>query len=132
MDKAGQLPSRFNSLRATDWNLQTKDYHDSMKCCRKCGEKKEIEQFPFFASSTGGRKNTCTTCCKELSVLRKKLKDENIEFLKPFQKGDETDSPYILTIIIPDISSDIILRHLEMESQGAFIILNLLYLNGIG
>ena len=48
-----------------------------MKCCRKCGEKKEIEQFPFFASSTGGRKNTCAVCCKELSVLRKKLKDEN-------------------------------------------------------
>ena len=48
-----------------------------MKLCRKCGEKKEIEQFSFFASSTGGRKNTCTTCCTELSVLRKKLKDEN-------------------------------------------------------
>ena len=48
-----------------------------MKQCRKCGEKKEIEQFPFFASSTGGRKNTCTVCCKELSVLRKKLKEKN-------------------------------------------------------
>lgn len=43
------------------------------------------------------------------------LRDEKIDFIMPFKKGDETDSPYILTIIIPDISSDIILRHLEME-----------------
>jgi len=48
-----------------------------MKVCRRCGEKKEIEEFPLFSGPTNGRKNTCSTCCKSLSVLRRKLKEEN-------------------------------------------------------
>ncbi|MBM3453526.1 MAG: hypothetical protein FJX80_00085 [Bacteroidetes bacterium] len=48
-----------------------------MKCCRRCGTKKEIEEFPFFSGQQTGRKNTCAECTKELSRLRTKLKNEN-------------------------------------------------------
>lgn len=48
-----------------------------MKVCRRCNEQKEIELFPTFSNSTSGRKNTCGVCCKELSALRKKLKEQN-------------------------------------------------------
>ena len=47
------------------------------KVCRRCSQKKNIEDFPLFSGQQTGRKNTCSTCCNDLSVLRKRLKQEN-------------------------------------------------------
>ena len=50
---------------------------NSLKPCRNCKVPKLIEDFPFFSTNNAGRKNTCKTCTKHLSVLRKKLKSQN-------------------------------------------------------
>ena len=47
------------------------------KPCRRCLFDKNIEDFPFFSTSTAGRKNTCKECSNELSQIRAKLKSQN-------------------------------------------------------
>lgn len=47
------------------------------KKCRNCGESCLVSEFPYFSSSTAGRKNTCKKCSKTLSKLRSRLKKEN-------------------------------------------------------
>jgi hypothetical protein len=47
------------------------------KVCRACKHRKSIEEYPYFSTSSAGRKNTCKKCSSELAELRKKLKHEN-------------------------------------------------------
>lgn len=47
------------------------------KPCRKCHEDKPLDSFPFFSTSTAGRKNTCKQCSKELSAVRSRLRLAN-------------------------------------------------------
>lgn len=49
----------------------------SFKTCRNCKTDKLIEDFPYFSTNNAGRKNTCKTCTKHLSILRKQLKSQN-------------------------------------------------------
>jgi hypothetical protein len=45
-----------------------------LKSCRYCNEVKDITEFPFFSTSTAGRKNTCKCCTQKLKKVRAELK----------------------------------------------------------
>ena len=47
------------------------------KPCRKCGDIKPLDSFPYFSTSTAGRKNTCKSCSRELSKVRSRLRSAN-------------------------------------------------------
>lgn len=47
------------------------------KICRNCRAHKEITDFPFFSTNEAGRKNTCKSCTRHLSQIRRKLKIQN-------------------------------------------------------
>jgi hypothetical protein len=47
------------------------------KECRRCGEHKALEEFPYFSTSTAGRKNTCKTCSNDLRIVRDRLRKQN-------------------------------------------------------
>ncbi len=48
------------------------------------------------------------------SLIREELKNSNLGITFPFSLEDT--SPYILSFLLPEISSDIVLRHLEMKN----------------
>lgn len=47
------------------------------KLCRACNQLFLLEDFPFFSTSTAGRKNTCKSCSRRLNAVRKQLKIQN-------------------------------------------------------
>lgn len=47
------------------------------KKCRACHVDKNTDEFPFFSTKEAGRKNTCRSCSRYLSQIRKKLKSQN-------------------------------------------------------
>jgi len=47
------------------------------KPCRKCGKVKVETDFPYFSTSSAGRKNTCKQCSNELAQVRAKLRKQN-------------------------------------------------------
>jgi len=49
----------------------------STKVCKACKARLPIEDFPYFSTSKAGRKNTCKSCTKKLSEIRKQLKEQN-------------------------------------------------------
>lgn len=47
------------------------------KKCRLCEKEKDINDYPLFSTKEAGRKNTCKECSRQLSQVRKELKQNN-------------------------------------------------------